>query len=628
MRQIAAAPSDNTTPSEASAASSPEGAAEETPFAGAKAPKTVFLGPPPAGETLFVAAQAGTVFILDFALQTTSLRSEGGDLIFTFAGKTSGGPAGNGETGKGKIIFKNLADAEGETPIFQIAGELYAVEDLVTVAQDLADTPAPLETAAPDGSGGFPGSGATSYSEELGEAIDLLPVSSEAPLASVNLPQSLEGFEPVASSSPLTLAPPVSTPPDATGAVWLVGFGGSIQAAVDAAEPGDTIIIAAGFFSENVVVDKALNFVGQGAGATVINANGGSGFTLVGDLGAGSTVSFSDLAVAFATDYGIAVDGTTLGTLEITNSQFQENGRNGLGIVDGQNLGSVAVSASNFFQNGHPHGASGDGDLLFYQFNGAAILSELIIDGGSRPIDGSQHDPGQAAENAIQFRSDSGALGDVTLEGIVIAGTYEKVGIAFYNYDNVDGLSITDVGITAETGWQLSLNFSGIAGNIDLSQFAGLTYAQIAALQGSDGTANVVVGDDQDNYLGGGGGGDLLTGGGGNDTLFGGDGSDGLEGGSGADTFIYTAVTEAGDVIDGFDATGVDIVDVDALLDTLAVADADRAARVQVLQGGTDQNGVISIDTTDDGIFDTVLAIITDVTGDLDQGDLALGSLA
>ncbi len=627
MRQIAAAPSDDTTPSESSASPPPGGTAGDASSSESGTVETIFLGPPPAGETLFVALQSGAVFVLDFALQTTSLRSAGGDLVFTFAGTTSGAAAGNGETGKGKIVFKNLADAEGETPVFQIAGELYAVEDLVTVAQDLADTAAPLETAAPDEPGGLPGGGATSYSEELGDAIDLLPVSGEAPLASVNLPQSLEGFEPVASSSPLTLAPPVATPPGATGAVWIVGFGGSIQAAVDAAEPGDTIIIAAGFFSENVVVDKAVNFVGQGAGATFINANGGSGFTLVGDLGAGSTVSFSGLAVAFAGDYGIAVDGTVLGALEITDSLFLENGRNGLGIIDGQNLGSVAVSASNFFQNGHPHGASGDGDLLFYQFNGTAILSDLIIDGGIRPIDGSQHDPGQAAENAIQFRSDSGALGDVTLEGIVIAGTYEKVGIAFYNYDNVDGLSMTDVGITATSGWQLSLNFSGIAGDIDLSQFAGLTYAQIAALQGGDGAANVLVGDDQDNYLGGGGGGDLLIGGGGDDTLFGGDGSDGLEGGSGADTFVYSAAGEAGDVIAGFDATGVDIVDVDALLDALAVADADRATRVQVLQGGTDQNAVISVDTTDDGVFDTILAIVTDVTGDLDQGDLALGTL-
>lgn len=627
MRQIAAAPSDDTTPSESTASPSPEGTAGEASSSGSGTVETIFLGPPPAGETLFVALQSGAVFVLDFALQTTSLRSEGGDLIFTFAETTSAGAAGDGETGKGKIVFKNLADAEGETPVFQIAGALYAVEDLVTVAQGLADPPAPLETAAADDAGGLPGGGATSYSEDLGEAIDLLPVSGEAPLASVSLPQRLEGFEPVASSSLLTLAPPVTTPPGATGAVWIVGFGGSIQAAVDAAEPGDTIMIAAGFFSENVVVDKALNFVGQGAGATVINANGGSGFTLVGDLGAGSTVSFSGLAIAFAGDYGIAVDGTVLGTLEITDSLFLENGRNGLGIIDGQNLGSVAVSASNFFQNGHPHGASGDGDLLFYQFNGAAVLSDLIIDGGIRPIDGSQHDPGQAAENAIQFRSDNGALGDVTLEGIVIAGTYEKVGIAFYNYDNVDGLSITDVGITADTGWQLSLNFSGIAGDIDLSQFAGLTYAQIAALQGGDGTANVLAGDDQDNYLAGGGGGDLLIGGGGDDTLFGGDGSDGLEGGSGADIFVYSAAGEAGDVIAGFDATGVDIVDVDALLDALAVADADRAARVQVLQGGTGQDAVISVDTTDDGVFDTVLAIITDVTGDLDQGDLALGTL-
>ena len=46
----------------------------------------------------------------------------------------------------------------------------------------------------------------------------------------------------------------------------------TIQSAVDAARPGDTIIVRSGTFVEQVTVDKSVTIVGAGARATIIQA--------------------------------------------------------------------------------------------------------------------------------------------------------------------------------------------------------------------------------------------------------------------------------------------------------------------------------------------------------------------
>ena len=140
-----------------------------------------------------------------------------------------------------------------------------------------------------------------------------------------------------------------------------------------------------------------------------------------------------------------------------------------------------------------------------------------------------------------------------------------------------------------------------------------------------DGNGSVTTGGND--TLFGGAGNDLLYGNDGDDILEGGAGNDTLDGGAGSDVFVYTDVVDAGDLIDGFDATGVDSIDLDGLLDSLGVADADRAARVDVQQAGTGQDAVIAVDTTGDAVFDTVVATVTNVTGDLDENDLNLGTL-
>ena len=313
----------------------------------------------------------------------------------------------------------------------------------------------------------------------------------------------------------------------AGGDAFLVGSGGfdSIQEAVDAASAGDTVIIAAGTYDESISLTKALNFVG--VGEVNIGSTSGNSFDLVGNLGVGNTVSFDNIDFEGASGSGIRLNGATLGTLAISNSYFEANERNGVEVVDGANLSNASITNTDFVENGQPSGSSGDGDILFFNYNGNATLSNINITGGDRG-------PGEA-ENGIQFRSDSGAIGNVALTNIVIDGEFEKQAIGIFNYDNINNLQMSNVTVTADsTSFQTSINIDGVGGIINFANAAQFNNVNVAgapdpvSLQG-DGTANTIIGKGDAEFIRGFGGFDTIRGSGGNDTLLGGANIDTLD---------------------------------------------------------------------------------------------------
>jgi large repetitive protein len=58
---------------------------------------------------------------------------------------------------------------------------------------------------------------------------------------------------------------------NSTGLVLTVPSGGSIQATIDAASPGDIVMVPSGVYDENVIIDRAIRLQGYGAGSTVIS---------------------------------------------------------------------------------------------------------------------------------------------------------------------------------------------------------------------------------------------------------------------------------------------------------------------------------------------------------------------
>lgn len=113
-------------------------------------------------------------------------------------------------------------------------------------------------------------------------------------------------------------------------------------------------------------------------------------------------------------------------------------------------------------------------------------------------------------------------------------------------------------------------------------------------------------------------GSDTVEGGVGTDILIGGAGNDSITGGTGSDTLLYQSVLDGHDVVVGFDgnaAGGQDTLDLDALFDSLFVAGAARAGRVQILDNGPSVAVLVDLDGNVGNGFE--LAVATLKTADV-----------
>ena len=132
--------------------------------------------------------------------------------------------------------------------------------------------------------------------------------------------------------------------------------GTPIQAAVDNANAGETICVAAGSYTENVVITKRLTLAGEGADLTIVDGNTGdacfevdwtdrvniTGFTAT-NAGYGAAIylnhanhcNISGNNVSYNDDYGIRVYYSSYNTL--TGNTVGQNGDHGIHIYYGDN---------------------------------------------------------------------------------------------------------------------------------------------------------------------------------------------------------------------------------------------------------------------------------------------------
>lgn len=115
-------------------------------------------------------------------------------------------------------------------------------------------------------------------------------------------------------------AAPVSARADHHADVQVPGDFASIQAAVDASRPGDTITVGRGTFTEEVVIDHDLTLRGAGIGATTVTAPAvltsyglhlpdGRALTAIVRIGNGARVTMSGLTVRGPIPCGVEVTG-------------------------------------------------------------------------------------------------------------------------------------------------------------------------------------------------------------------------------------------------------------------------------------------------------------------------------
>ncbi|MCU1376745.1 MAG: hypothetical protein JWO68_4031, partial [Actinomycetia bacterium] len=370
----------------------------------------------------------------------------------------------------------------------------------------------------------------------------------------------------------------------------LVGNGGfaTIQAAVNMAQDGDTILVAAGTYAENVTINSIDGLTIKGVGGTV-EVDGQ--FSVTGTLDGG--LKLEDITIdAAGHQYGLFVSASSTGaagSISLDGVTIENATQNGLAYIRTGNgstptqadtIGAVTIVDSHFNDNGI--GATGgSGDILLYGFNGDLTLTDVTISG--------KDTAGGGAQKAIQVRgvqdgSDTvnvgpfDAFGDVIIDGLTITGNYTQDLVSFYRIANFTSLTTTDVTLNASAPWGL-LNFDEVGGIIDLSH--GITGTN------SSGPIGKLQGLLSDN---------TFTGTAGNDTLIGRGGADTMHGGAGDDTFLY-AVGDGADIIDGGSETSAFNPNYD-ILTVLGDGEA-RTITIGKATSGTDIVPTTGSNTTD-----------------------------
>ena len=153
-----------------------------------------------------------------------------------------------------------------------------------------------------------------------------------------------------------------------------------------------------------------------------------------------------------------------------------------------------------------------------------------------------------AAVAITAIATDSGTAGDFITNDttLVVSGTNGPLGAGEKVQISTDGGNWFDVAQTTGTTWSFDDTGNPHPSNvtyqvrvIDAAANVGNTASQLVIID----TVNHIVGDNNDNVLGGTAAVDLIEGLDGNDTLQGKAGDDGLDGGSGLDRAIYTDAT-------------------------------------------------------------------------------------
>lgn len=194
----------------------------------------------------------------------------------------------------------------------------------------------------------------------------------------------------------------------------------SIQSAVDAARPGDVILVDAGTFAENVTIDKPLTLEGAQHGIpaslhqgpeTILDAASNDGITPF--YVRANDVTIDGFTVQNATNsnllgFGILLGAGTSGA-NILNNIIQEN-IVGLGLANGPG-GSQAVIQGNLFRNNNAPGAG----------SGTAIYTDKTIAGGTlaHVLINSNTFQGNQGTAAVTFGSldPASPATDITLSG-------------------------------------------------------------------------------------------------------------------------------------------------------------------------------------------------------------------
>jgi parallel beta-helix repeat protein len=267
--------------------------------------------------------------------------------------------------------------------------------------------------------------------------LTLLILNALAPAFSVRL---------AASSSPTT----ITVPDDYQ----------TVQAAVAAANPGDTVYVRAGTYVENLVIDKALSLVGESAEDTIINGGGvGNVVDVVAD-----GVNLTGFTICNGSEAGISLDGAS--GCNIFGNNITANSSYGI-LFYSSSDNSVALN--NVTNNA-------DGINLDSSSNGNSINGNNITNNGYGVYIVSYSSGNSVAGNDISANGAEGVYIASYSSGNIIAGNNmsqnaDGMNIASHsNGNSVSGNNITANSYYGVFAYSLSYNNSVVGNEITYNE--------------------------------------------------------------------------------------------------------------------------------------------------------------
>ena len=143
----------------------------------------------------------------------------------------------------------------------------------------------------------------------------------------------------------------------------------TIQSAINAASPGDTIAIANGTYNESVSVNKSVTLLGASSSVTITPTNG------IGITVTANNVLLQSLRVTRSLTIGISASNAS--NLSLVNVLCDSNKTHGLSI--GSGCSNVTVNGGSFDYNGTSRG-EGDGAGINVYASGS-VISNIFIKG-------------------------------------------------------------------------------------------------------------------------------------------------------------------------------------------------------------------------------------------------------